>query len=392
MERDALERELKDLGLRNHVRHEIPFYEMQQPEHYSSLEVPTNATLDPCVIPESERPIEPVMGVSQAPPFSKNAYWPLVSSEPPIVAYRKRGGGSTPGVGTYGRQFMALRKRYDKNNKYLGEGYHGAIDLYAKENDHVIAIEDGEITQFVFFYLGTWGIVVRHNIVTVIYGEVNRDSLFFAGLQKKIGPFFTSSSQPPIRVKAGQIIGRVVRNTSQKRSSMLHTEIFDNDYSRNVPWVKGKANPHRGLYDPSLALLTLARCGKWASGGSKVGQPSYQSPPEKGTGLAHTVSLNTDYSVKLGWDKHQDKIVVLLGYVNRSPTKEELADAVANWQKKQGLKPDGIIGPNTWLRMNRYTQNRCDEFGKDWKIPIPSRYSRYSCFVWRGTWGENQRN
>ena len=60
-----------------------------------------------------------------------------------------------------------------KNNIFLGKyEYHGAIDLYAKPNDPVIAIEDGEIINFIFFYLGTWGILVKHRNVTVIYGEV----------------------------------------------------------------------------------------------------------------------------------------------------------------------------------------------------------------------------
>ena len=96
------------------------------------------------------------------------------------------------------------------------------------------------------------------------------DSLVFAGLAKKIGRFFTSSSRPPIPVKAGQVIGRVVRNTSHNRSSMLHIEMFANDYCRKPPWMKGTPNPHRGLYDPSLALLKLARCGKRGSGGRKL--------------------------------------------------------------------------------------------------------------------------
>ena len=55
--------------------------------------------------------------------------------------------------------------------------------------------------------------------------------------------------------------------------------------------------------------------------------------------------------MKLGWDKVQDKIEVLLGFTNVSPSEEVFAEAVANWQKRQRLKPDGIIGPNTWLRM-----------------------------------------
>jgi hypothetical protein len=343
---------LEMLEPEQHSNYEIDTIESEslEPEQHSSFHVPTNLTMDPCTIPANEKPTEPVMGIPQAPSFSKDAYWPLVSSEPPIVSYRKQGGGSTPGVGTYGRQFMALRKRYDKN-KYLGEVYHGAIDLYAKENDPVIAIEDGEITRFVYFYLGTWGIVVKHLNVTVIYGEVSGDSLVFANLAKKVGPFVASTSQSPIPVKAGQVIGRIIRNTSYNRSSMLHVEVFDNNYRRNVPWQKGNPNPHRGLRDPSLALLKLARCGKRATGSPQTTTKLPASSSKDSIDIAHAVLLNRDYSVRLGWQKYQDKIQDLLGFTNSSPTEQLFAEAVANWQKKQGFKADGIIGPNTWLRM-----------------------------------------
>jgi murein DD-endopeptidase MepM/ murein hydrolase activator NlpD len=316
-------------------------------------------TMDPCVLPENEKPIEPVMGVPQAPPFSKDAYWPLVSSEPPIVAYRKQGGGSTPGVGTHGRQFMALRKRYEKN-KYLGEVYHGAIDLYAKENDSVIAIEDGEITRFVYFYLGTWGIVVKHMNLTVIYGEVSGDSLYFAGLAKKTGPFIPSSSQPPLPVKAGQVIGRVIRNTSFNRSSMLHVEVFDNNYRRNVPWGKGKPNPHRGLYDPSLALLKLARCGKRASGSPQASLTSSTST---------TVSPLSD---KISQEKFGTLTIVSANGISLKPFRYTFSAEDALWTAKfimgEAGGRDNIDNRAViWAMFNRYalfTNRYYDSFQK----------------------------
>ena len=263
MEREAFEKELEDLGLvDHHVRRELRSFEVQMPVQYRSFEVPISTTTDPCFIPDNEKPKEPVMGVLQAPPFSKDAYWPLVSSKPPLVAYRKRGGGSTPYVGDYGAQFDALRPVRAPTK------YHAAIDLLANDNDRVIAIEDGGITRFADFYSGTWEIRVKHSRVTVIYGEVSKDSLVYAGLAKKIGPFIASSSQPPIPVKAGQTIGRVGKN--DYNTTMLHTEIFDNNYKRNAPWLIGNKNRHIGLYDPSLALLMLAKCGKRAAGSQRA--------------------------------------------------------------------------------------------------------------------------
>jgi hypothetical protein len=132
---------------------------------------------------------------------------------------------------------------------------------------------------------------------------------------------------------------------------MLHVEIFDNNYYRHPPWMKGDRNPHRGLYDPSLALLKLARCGKRGSGSPQTSLPSSSFPSKESIDLMRAVRLNRDYSVKLGWEMYRDKIGALLGFTNSSPTEKVFAEAVANWQKKQGLKPDGIIGPTTWSRI-----------------------------------------
>lgn len=54
-----------------------------------------------------------------------------------------------------------------------------------------------------------------------------------------------------------------------------------------------------------------------------------------------------------GWRPYFDDIVRLVGFEDRSPSEWELAEAVAQWQKRQRppLAADGIIGPKTWARM-----------------------------------------
>ena len=47
----------------------IQYTETQEPEQYSSFEVPTNITMDSCVIPENEKPIEGYNGHSTGSSF-----------------------------------------------------------------------------------------------------------------------------------------------------------------------------------------------------------------------------------------------------------------------------------------------------------------------------------
>ena len=60
---------------------------------------------------------------------------------------------------------------------------------------------------------------------------------------------------------------------------------------------------------------------------------------------------NRRYAESLGWKQHIDQIVKLLGFTNMTPSEQKLAEATARWQGSRGLKTDGIIGPNTWKRM-----------------------------------------
>jgi hypothetical protein len=70
--------------------------------------------------------------------------------------------------------------------------------------------------------------------------------------------------------------------------------------------------------------------------------------------LAHAMERNRFWGQKLGWWKNRAKLALILssslGWILVS-NERELVKAVALWQRDQGLKADGIIGPDTWRRM-----------------------------------------
>lgn len=59
------------------------------------------------------------------------------------------------------------------------------------------------------------------------------------------------------------------------------------------------------------------------------------------------VRSNRFYAQKLGWQKYYDAILKFLG-ISGKPGESAFAEAVARWQHRKGLKPDGMIGPVTW--------------------------------------------
>ncbi len=73
--------------------------------------------------------------------------------------------------------------------------------------------------------------------------------------------------------------------------------------------------------------------------------------------LGRAVERNQYWATQLGWQGHYDAITSLLAssgclQAEYTPSWNKLAEAVACWQLKQrGLTSDGIIGPNTWQRM-----------------------------------------
>ncbi|NEP86157.1 MAG: peptidoglycan-binding protein [Okeania sp. SIO2C2] len=67
--------------------------------------------------------------------------------------------------------------------------------------------------------------------------------------------------------------------------------------------------------------------------------------------VAKAVKNNRIYMVSVGWQKYFDEIVSLLGFTTFTPNEEIFAQAIADWQEKRKLKPDGIIGSKTWAKM-----------------------------------------
>jgi Penicillin-insensitive murein endopeptidase len=67
--------------------------------------------------------------------------------------------------------------------------------------------------------------------------------------------------------------------------------------------------------------------------------------------LDRAVSLNRYYARLLGWQTHMSDIRRILGFTTSTPDEETFAEAVACWQRRQGLPMDGIIQPATWSHM-----------------------------------------
>jgi hypothetical protein len=72
--------------------------------------------------------------------------------------------------------------------------------------------------------------------------------------------------------------------------------------------------------------------------------------------MSRAVERNRALATQLRWQPHYDAIIRLLASTgclqpNYTPGWEDLSEAVACWQQRQGLTADGIIGRNTWRRM-----------------------------------------
>lgn len=266
-------------------------------------------------------PVKTALPFAPLPPVG--SFWPLISTEKPIVSYKTQGGKT---VGAFGRLFGASRSG--------GTRYHAAIDLYAKHGDPVIACQDGKIVSFYHFYLGVYALIVDHGTVVINYGEV--DGTLPAGL--KIGS----------SVKKGQIIAKVGKMTSG--SSMLHFECYKQGTTKNYRWHPGETPP-ANLLDPTKYLLFLREFGVIANKGQ---QPTPQVPSNSPSNLgvsSNAIVKNRFYGERLGWRDSLKQINVLLGFKNLTPAEALFAEGVKKWQKAQGLEADGILGTKTWILM-----------------------------------------
>jgi hypothetical protein len=63
------------------------------------------------------------------------------------------------------------------------------------------------------------------------------------------------------------------------------------------------------------------------------------------------VTLNRIYGRKLGWRAHTRQLASALGMAMKPLDVWSFAQALARWQQRNGLPADGVLGPNTWVRL-----------------------------------------
>ena len=72
------------------------------------------------------------------------------------------------------------------------------------------------------------------------------------------------------------------------------------------------------------------------------------------TNLTNAVDENRRYAQLLRWSDQYDRIAQeLLGFTSMTPDMATFTQAVAGWQSRNNLKPDGVIGPVTWGALQR---------------------------------------
>src|SRR4051812_48581776 len=89
-----------------------------------------------------------------------------------------------------------------------------------------------------------------------------------------------------------------------------------------------------------------------AAGGAR-GANAYEEDELSSASRKEGVSDNTRYAQLLGWSAHIDRIAQLLGFTNMTPDIATFTQAMAVWQSRNGLKPDGVLGPVTWGTVQR---------------------------------------
>lgn len=72
--------------------------------------------------------------------------------------------------------------------------------------------------------------------------------------------------------------------------------------------------------------------------------------------LRRAVTLNRVYARAVGWIHYTPQIAVLLGIRDENPNIWNFVQALAEWQARNGMMPNGILGPGEWYAMQ--TRNR----------------------------------
>lgn len=160
-----------------------------------------------------------------------------------------------PHVGSFG-----VKRRFDR---------HRGVDLYAPVGTLVFAVEDGVVcpengirpwTGTIAncdWWEDTWAIIIEGKSGMVVYGEIKIDEGLLA-MQKQA----LKIPGGQIHVRKGQVIGTVVRVLKKDKgrpTSMLHIELREPGFYRNIDksW-EGDILP-KGVLDPTPFLIRSAR-------------------------------------------------------------------------------------------------------------------------------------
>jgi hypothetical protein len=98
--------------------------------------------------------------------------------------------------------------------------------------------------------------------------------------------------------------------------------------------------------------------------GEQANQEAHRAgtPPGGSTGLGadptlgaaalqKAVTLNRVYARAVGWLHHTRQIAVLLGIRDLNPDIWSFVQALARWQARNGMIPNGVLGPGEWYTM-----------------------------------------
>lgn len=151
-------------------------------------------------------------------------------------------------------------------------------------------------------------------------------------------------------------LNRLIPNSSTSRSHYRHFHIRfcrpDHRIAQlNLNKVYKKSET-KGRYDCRGGQSEFYEGeGKWDDCYSDEFESEWFEEELTASALTRAVNYNRNRAKSIGWYDHYDAIVGNMLKLNYSPNEEAFAQALAEWQGKNGLDDDGKLGPDTWKKM-----------------------------------------
>jgi uncharacterized protein YcbK (DUF882 family) len=159
---------------------------------------------------------------------------------------------------------------------------------------------------------------------------------------------------PTVGGRANSTVGDPIANWLVVNASAIGVQYL---IWNRVRWSGGRGkekfarytgpNPHRDHIHVELTLDGAQRSTPWFAGRAV---PAGVAPGET-IDYDKAMRLNRLYGNQLGWQYRVNELTRLLGLRSYAPEERSFVDAVARWQRQQGLGVDGILGPRAWERM-----------------------------------------